>query len=31
MTIDRVLFDDDGMPQGGEQIAEYVNGSWQNV
>jgi len=33
MTIDKVLFDSDGTPQGqdGEQIAEYINGSWQSV
>ncbi len=30
VTLDKVLFDSDGMPQG-EQVAEYINGSWQNV
>jgi hypothetical protein len=31
ITIDKVLFDSDGIPQGGDQIAEYKNGSWQSV
>ncbi len=29
MTLDEVWFDSDGMPMGGKQVAEYVNGNWE--
>lgn len=29
MTVDEVWFDSDGMPLGGKQVAEYVNGNWE--
>ena len=29
MTVDEVWFDSDGMPLGGKQVAECVNGNWE--
>ncbi len=29
MTVDEVWFDGDGMPLGGKQVAEYINGNWK--
>ena len=28
-TLDEVWFDTDGMPLGGKQVAEYINGNWE--
>ncbi len=29
MTVDEVRFDGGGMPLGGKQVAEYVDGNWE--
>ena len=29
MTLDEVWLDADGMPMGGRQVAEFVNGNWE--